>query len=145
VERKIDFAALEWMEWADVGTGRAKTALIPGTRVRLVQFSPGFRQTTWCERDHVGYVLEGEMQTEFEGGRTIAFRAGDGIVIPAGCKHRSANVGEGPVTLFVVEKLGGGHSGKATLEAAIERPAGAAESGGIVEPPRYEPGSSGPN
>jgi quercetin dioxygenase-like cupin family protein len=144
VERKIDFAALEWMEWADVGTGRAKTALIPGSRVRLVQFSPGFRQTTWCDRDHVGYVLEGEMLTEFEDGRTIAFRAGDGIVIPAGCKHKSTNVGEGPVTLFVVEKLGRGPSGPPALEAITEEREPSA-AGISSEPSRFEPGSSGSN
>lgn len=143
MDPKIDFAALDWMEWADVGTGRAKTALVPGTRIRLVQFSPGFRQTTWCDRDHVGYVLEGEMLTEFEDGRTIAFRKGDGIVILAGRKHRSTNVGDGPVTLFVVEKLGRGPSGPPVLETAAEAPSTAGT--GSSEPSRFEPGSSGSN
>jgi len=120
VEPRIDFSSLEWMEWADVGTARAKTALIPGTRIRIIQFSPGFEQTGWCDKDHVGYVLEGRMETQFEDGRTIVYSEGDGIVIPGGHRHRSKNAGDDNVTLFVIERLGHGPSALPALEAAAE-------------------------
>jgi quercetin dioxygenase-like cupin family protein len=38
-------------------------------RVRVVEYSPGFRSDHWCPRGHVLYVLEGELVIELKDGR----------------------------------------------------------------------------
>ncbi|MHC4499416.1 MAG: cupin domain-containing protein [Planctomycetota bacterium] len=58
-----------------------------GRKLRLVEFSKEFVEPDWCSRGHIGYVLEGQMEVNFDG-KVIVFGPGDGIFIPAGEKHR---------------------------------------------------------
>lgn len=45
-------------------------------RVRMVQYSAGYQADHWCTRGHVLLVMEGELETELEDGRTIKLTAG---------------------------------------------------------------------
>ena len=45
-------------------------------RVRQVTYSPGYLADHWCDRGHVLYVLEGELETELRDGRRFTLRAG---------------------------------------------------------------------
>lgn len=89
------------------------TEIVPGARekayqrdfhtVRLLQLSPGFEETEWCHRQHLGFILAGNMEIQFAHG-IERFHQGDGIAIPAGeaSKHR-AIVGDEPVTMFLID------------------------------------------
>lgn len=59
-------------------TGRAiwRTFAIGDLRVRMVEYSPGYLADHWCDRGHVLYVLEGELDTELRDGRTFTLRPG---------------------------------------------------------------------
>ena len=46
------------------------------TRVRMVEYSPGYLADHWCWRGHVLLCLEGELQTELEDGRQFTLTAG---------------------------------------------------------------------
>ncbi len=54
-----------------------------GMRVRVVEYSPGYRADHWCGRGHVLFMLEGELSIELRDGRRItmtpatSFQAGD--------------------------------------------------------------------
>jgi mannose-6-phosphate isomerase-like protein (cupin superfamily) len=41
----------------------------------------------WCEKGHVGYILEGRIEIRFDT-VTLIFDRGDGILIPPGKEHR---------------------------------------------------------
>src|SRR5438105_883433 len=69
--------------------------------VALLEFAPGFEDPSWCARDHVIYVLEGELTVELEGGRRTV-SAGDACVLRGAERHRAANAGPLPCRLFVV-------------------------------------------
>ena len=47
-------------------TGQAlwRTLNIGDLRVRLVEYTPGYLADHWCDRGHVLYVVEGELDTE---------------------------------------------------------------------------------
>lgn len=45
-------------------------------RVRMVEYSPGYKADHWCQKGHVIYLLEGEMTTELNDGRQFVTRAG---------------------------------------------------------------------
>jgi uncharacterized cupin superfamily protein len=60
----------------DRGEAIWRTFAIGDLRVRLVEYSPGYLADHWCDRGHVLYVLEGELDTELRDGRTFKLRPG---------------------------------------------------------------------
>jgi quercetin dioxygenase-like cupin family protein len=82
---KIDFASMQW-EAPAVGV-RFKAYQQDGRKLRLVEFNKGFVEPDWCRKGHIGYILEGRMEIDFNG-KVIVFKPGDGIFIPAGEKHK---------------------------------------------------------
>ena len=82
---KID---LKSMDWESPAAGvRFKAYEQSGKKLRLAEFGREFVEPDWCTKGHIGYVLEGKMNIEFDG-KTVAFGPGDGIFIPAGEKHK---------------------------------------------------------
>lgn len=50
-------------------------------RMRVVEYSPGYVADHWCDRGHVIYVLDGELQTELKDGRRFTFTKGMGYTV----------------------------------------------------------------
>ena len=82
---KVDFESMEWESSAD-GV-RFKAYEQDGRKLRLVEFSKDFVETDWCTKGHIGYILEGKVEIDFNGD-VIVFDQGDGLFILAGEKHR---------------------------------------------------------
>ena len=59
-------------------TGKAfwRTLNIGDLRVRMVEYTAGYLADHWCDRGHVLYVLEGELVTELQDGRTFTLTPG---------------------------------------------------------------------
>jgi len=59
-------------------TGHAlwRTQDIDGVRVRMVEYSPGYVADHWCDRGHILLVLEGELDTELQDGRSFRLTTG---------------------------------------------------------------------
>jgi quercetin dioxygenase-like cupin family protein len=101
---KIDFDAMQWQQVRpDV---RQKVYCEGSRQVRLIEFETSDGAEHWCETGHIGYVLKGALSISFNGD-VVAFRAGDGLFIPAGAesKHRSVKISSG-TQLLMVEDLG---------------------------------------
>jgi len=45
-------------------------------RVRVVDYSPGYLADHWCDRGHIIYVVDGELDTELKDGRSFTLTAG---------------------------------------------------------------------
>lgn len=45
-------------------------------RVRIIEYSPGYKADHWCDRGHVVYILEGEITIELKDGREFLFTPG---------------------------------------------------------------------
>ena len=84
-QHKIDFKSLAW-ETPAAGV-RFKAWERSGRRLRLAEFTKEFVEPDWCTRGHIGYILDGRIEIDFDG-RVIAFGPGDGLFIPAGREHR---------------------------------------------------------
>ncbi len=82
---KVDFELLPW-ETPMVGI-RFKAYQQGGRRLRLVEFAKNFVEPDWCTKGHIGYVLEGQMEIDFNG-KVVLFSPGDGIFIPQGDKEK---------------------------------------------------------
>ena len=98
---KIDFESMEWGSLAD-GV-RLKAYEQGGRKLRLVEFSKEFVEPDWCTKGHIGYILEGKMEIDFDG-KVILFGPGDGLFIPAGQEHKhKGRVLTDKVTAILVE------------------------------------------
>ena len=78
-EQKVDFESLEWQD--PLPGARFKVFQRGNRRLRMVELAKGFTDPDWCSKGHIGYVLEGEMDVDFEGS-IVRFSAGDGIFNP---------------------------------------------------------------
>ncbi|MBR0847346.1 DHCW motif cupin fold protein [Bradyrhizobium diazoefficiens] len=86
-------------------TGQAlwRTLNIGELRVRMVEYSPGYLADHWCDRGHVLYVLQGELETELRDGRKFTLKAGMSYQVSdfGDAAHRSSTAGG--ATLFIVD------------------------------------------
>jgi hypothetical protein len=92
----IPFALTDWSQVAATEhageTGRAlwRTREFNGIRVRMVEYSPGYRADHWCSKGHILLCLEGELHTELADGRTFILRPGTSYQVADGAEpHRS--------------------------------------------------------
>ena len=85
MEYKLKFEELEWLE-PDTGI-RTKSFESSGKQIRLIELTNEFLHSHWCEVGHIGYVLEGELEIEFES-KLQSYIAGDVIFIPEGAEHK---------------------------------------------------------
>lgn len=76
------------MQWESPAVGVRFKAYEQGSKkLRLVEFTKEFVEPDWCRKGHIGYILEGQLEIDFDG-KAIPFGPGDGIFIPAGNKHK---------------------------------------------------------
>ena len=78
---KVDFEALEWQ--SPLPGARFKIHADGSRQIRLIEFTSEFVEPHWCEKGHIGMVLEGVLEVDFRG-RAIVYREGEGIFIPPG-------------------------------------------------------------
>jgi hypothetical protein len=72
-----DWTAMDATEHlGETGKATWRTFNIGDLRVRMVEYSPGYAANHWCDRGHVLYVIEGELDTELRDGRTFKLTAG---------------------------------------------------------------------
>lgn len=57
-------------------TGKAywRTREFDGIRVRIVEYTPGYKADHWCEKGHILLCLEGELNTELKDGRVFVLK-----------------------------------------------------------------------
>ena len=86
-------------------TGHAlwRTFTVGDLRVRMVEYSPGYLADHWCDRGHVLYVLEGELETELRDGRKFTLKPGMSYQVSdhGDASHRSST--RTGVKLFIVD------------------------------------------
>ena len=100
---RIDFEPMLWESPAD-GV-RFKVYEQGGRKLRLVEFGKEFVEPDWCTNGHVGYILEGQMEIDFDGKKEL-FGPGDGVFIPAGPEHKhKGRVLTDKVKIIMVEDI----------------------------------------
>ena len=79
-------------DWVDVesksvdgehGTSQSKTLEYSEIRIRIIEYSPGYKADHWCPKGHIIFVLEGELiiklkdETEYRISKGMSFICGD--------------------------------------------------------------------
>lgn len=98
-----DWSTIEPTEHpGDAGVARWRTQHFGSIRVRMVEYSPGYRANHWCEKGHILLCLAGELNTELRDGRTFVLRPGMSYQV---ADHADAHRSSSPAgaTLFIVD------------------------------------------
>ena len=100
---RINFDTMPWESPAD---GVRFKAYEQGSRkLRLVEFDKEFIELDFCTKGHIGYILEGQMEIEFDGAKEV-FGPGNGVFIPPGRQHKhKGRVLTGKVKAILVEDV----------------------------------------
>jgi quercetin dioxygenase-like cupin family protein len=97
-------------DWANVPTeehagetGKAlwKVFKEGNIRVRIVEYSPGYKADHWCPKGHVIYLLEGEITTELDDGRIFVTKAGSSYQVADDIGSHRTFTGKGAKLLIV--------------------------------------------
>jgi len=98
-----DWAAVEPTAHAgENGVAHWRTRHFGDIRVRMVDYSPGYRADHWCEKGHVLLCLEGALHVSLKEGREEILRAGMSYQVGDGMQaHRSHS--PGGAKLFIVD------------------------------------------
>jgi hypothetical protein len=104
----IPFGTTDWSgverteHQGETGMAYWRTRTFGGIRVRMVEYTAGYRADHWCAKGHLLLCLEGELHTELADGRTFVLTPGMSYqVADGGEPHRSSTaVG---ARLFVVD------------------------------------------
>jgi quercetin dioxygenase-like cupin family protein len=99
----IDWNALEHTVHAGI-TGEAlwRTAQLGDTRIRMVDYTPGYLADHWCTRGHLLLVLEGTLRTELDDGRIYELSAGQSYQVGSGMEAHRSSTTDG-ARLFIVD------------------------------------------
>ena len=76
---RVGFDSLDWE--THLPASRFKAFHHGDSTLRVVEYAKGFVAPEWCTDGHIGYVLGGELDIDFDA-------AGDGLCIPEGEAHR---------------------------------------------------------
>lgn len=86
----------------DSGSAFWKTLQFEGLRIRMVEYSPNYIADHWCEKGHIIYCIEGEMDTELADGSIHKLSAGMSYQVSDGLSsHRTSS--KNGVKLFIVD------------------------------------------
>ena len=104
----IPFGTTDWSRIeptehkGETGVAHWRTRQFGSMRVRMVEYSPGYRADHWCRKGHILLCLEGELHTQLEDGRTFTLRPGMSYQVADNVEpHRSfTSVG---ARLFIVD------------------------------------------
>jgi len=106
--KKIPYQAIDWTtvyrteHKGETGTSHWRTLQLPGLRIRIVEYSPGYLADHWCQKGHVVHCLKGEFVNEQEQGGANILREGMSYVVSDGASsHRSRS--ECGATLMIVD------------------------------------------
>lgn len=89
--RDIQFEVTDWAgveateHKGESGMALWRTRQLGEIRVRMVEYSPGYKADHWCEKGHILLCLEGELHTELKDGRVevlkpgMIYQIGDGV------------------------------------------------------------------
>jgi hypothetical protein len=98
-------------DWKDVeatahpgesGTATWRTKKFGDLRVRMVEYSAGYRADHWCEKGHVLLCIAGEMETELADGRKFRLAPGVSYQVADGAEPHRSSTTTGAV-LFIVD------------------------------------------
>jgi quercetin dioxygenase-like cupin family protein len=87
---------------AEAGAAFWRTRNFGDIRVRMVEYTPGYRADHWCSKGHILLCLEGELRTELRDGRVFVLRPGMSYQVADNAEAHRSSTAVG-ARLFIVD------------------------------------------
>ncbi|HVZ92994.1 MAG TPA: DHCW motif cupin fold protein [Phycisphaerales bacterium] len=106
--KDLPFTTTDWPSLAPeehrgtTGTATWRTRHFGDIRVRLVEYSPGYRADHWCQKGHIVLCLKGELETELADGRRFRLIPGQSYQVADGAEAHRSSTTTG-AQLFIVD------------------------------------------
>jgi quercetin dioxygenase-like cupin family protein len=106
--KNIPFNLTNWEEIeaaehkGETGIAVWRTRQFDDIRVRMVEYSPGYRADHWCSKGHILLCLEGELHTSLEDGRAFVLTPGVSYQVANGAEPHRSHTDTG-AKLFIVD------------------------------------------
>jgi quercetin dioxygenase-like cupin family protein len=84
------------------GTAYWRTREFGAIRVRLVEYSAGYRADHWCVKGHILFCVEGELHTELKDGRVFVLQPGMSYQVADNAEAHRSSTATG-AKLFIVD------------------------------------------
>jgi hypothetical protein len=98
-----DWARVEPTEHrGESGAASWRTKVFNHVRVRMVEYSPGYRADHWCSKGHVLFCLKGQLHTELQDGRTFTLGPGMSYQVADNAEAHRSSTATG-ARLFIVD------------------------------------------
>ena len=104
----IPFGITDWQQIdpiehaGEAGMARWRTRQFGKIRVRLVEYTPGYRADHWCHKGHILLCIAGELETELADGRVFRLTPGMSYQVADNTDPHRSRTGIG-ATLFIVD------------------------------------------
>jgi quercetin dioxygenase-like cupin family protein len=102
------FQTLDWSSVpkeehkGETGMATWQIQIMNDIRVRMVEYSPGYKADHWCSKGHILLCMEGEMNTELEDGRIFKLSKGTCYFVGDNNEAHRSSTAMG-CTLFIVD------------------------------------------
>ena len=98
-----DWSGVERTEHAgETGKAYWRTRQFGAIRVRMVEYTPGYKADHWCEKGHILFCLDGELHTELADGRVFTLQPGMSYQVADGAEPHRSSTATG-AKLFIVD------------------------------------------
>lgn len=104
----LPFGVTDWsripatMHAGESGEASWRTRQFGELRLRMVEYSPGYRADHWCQKGHFLLCLEGELDTELTDGRRFTLTPGKMYQVADGAEAHRSSTSLG-AKLFIVD------------------------------------------
>jgi len=105
---KIPFQTIDWSAIAktihpgETGSADWQTIQLPGLRLRIVDYSPGYFANHWCSKGHIVHCLNGTFVSELETGELFTLSAGMTYVVSDDLSNHRSTTKDG-VKLLIID------------------------------------------
>ena len=98
-----DWSAIKPTEHkGETGMAYWRTQSFGDIRVRMVEYTAGYRADHWCRKGHILLCVEGQLETQLQDGRTVTLMPGMSYQVADGAEaHRSST--QSGAKLFIVD------------------------------------------
>lgn len=104
----IPFGTTDWSSVprtehaGEAGKAYWRTRHFGSVRVRMVEYTPGYRADHWCAKGHILLCIEGELQTELDDGRSFTLTPGMSYQVADNAEPHRSRTAVG-AKLFIVD------------------------------------------
>jgi len=104
----IPFGTTDWSQVAptehkgESGSAFWRTRQFGDIRVRMVEYTAGYRADHWCVKGHILFCVEGELHTELKDGRKFVLKPGVSYQVADNAERHRSYTATG-ARLFIVD------------------------------------------